>query len=504
MQLRTLLEALPTCKMPAEGTWQEISSLTDDSRRAAPGSLFLALRGAEQDGHHFVKEAYARGCRAFLCEYAVALPSDAAVAYVPNSRYAAALVAAAFYGNTGAHPVLIGITGTKGKTTTALMLYHLLEKMGVRVGYIGSGGARYGAMTEKTENTTPAAPVLHRLLAAMRRAHVRVVVVEVSSQALATERVAGLHFPICLFTNLAPDHIGAGEHPDLTHYRAAKARLFSEHGCHTVIVNADDEASAYMAACAGAARVLRVSCRGAAGACLCATRMRLVETERFYGSSFLLQTEKEGEVPVALALPGECNINNALLALCAAETYAKEYSPATPAAFRTLAPHLAALPIPGRFEPVKTAQVGVHYLIDYAHNGYSLRAALVALRAYGPGRLVCLFGSVGARTYSRRTELGEAACLADFCIVTTDDPGTEAPEDTMREICRVLEEHGRDYVAIADRAEAIRYAVAHAQRGDLILLAGKGHEEYQLVGQTRLPFSERRILQEAAACCPVY
>lgn len=504
MQLRTLLAVLPTCKMPAHGAEQEIGSLTEDSRHAGPGSLFLALRGAEQDGHHFAEDAYARGCRAFLCEYAVLLPQDAAVVYVPDSRYAAALVAAAFYGNTKAPPVLIGITGTKGKTTTAMMLYHLLKKMGIKAGYIGSGGAQYGHVSEKTENTTPSALVLHRLLAAMRRAYVRVVVIEVSSQALAAERVAGLHFPICLFTNLAPDHIGTGEHPDLAHYRAAKARLFSEHGCRTVIVNADDAASAHMAACAGAARVLRVSCRDAADAFLRATRMRLVQTEDFYGSAFLLQTRAEGEVPATLSLPGECNINNALLSLCAAQAYAEEYSPATPAAFRILAPHLSALRIPGRFEPVRTAQVGVQYLIDYAHNGYSLRAALSALRAYGPGRLVCLFGSVGARTYSRRTELGEAACLADLCIVTTDDPGTEPPEDTMREICRVLEEHGREYVAIADRAAAIRYAVAHAQKGDLILLAGKGHEDHQLIGTTRLPFSERRILQEAAACCPVY
>lgn len=492
-----MLAALPAVRMPAQGEDEDILSLVCDSRRAGAHTLFVALRGAEQDGHAYARAAYERGCRAFVCEYPPPLPPDAAIAYVPDGRRAMAALAAAFYHHPARRLTLIGITGTKGKTTTAMMLYHLLGAMGVPVGYVGSGGVQYAGIQEKTENTTPSAIELHRIFADMCRAHVRAVVMEVSSQALASERVEGLCFPICLFTNLAADHIGEGEHPDFAHYREAKARLFSDYGCHTMIANIDDESAPYMMADSSAGEILTVSCRDLA-ATVSADRLRLTRNGNTYGTSFLLRAEGEGEIPVSLSLPGECNVSNALLALCAACAYKKAYQPSSSHSLRALAPHLSELHIPGRFEPVKTAQRGVDYLIDYAHNGYSLRAALCALRAYQPARLVCLFGSVGARTYSRRTELGEAACEADFCIVTTDNPGTEPPLDTMREICRVLEERGCEYIAIPDREAAIRYAVTHAQPGDLVLLAGKGHEDYQLVGDVKMPFSERRILLAAA------
>jgi UDP-N-acetylmuramoyl-L-alanyl-D-glutamate--2,6-diaminopimelate ligase len=377
-----------------------------------------------------------------------------------------------------------------------MMIYHLLGAMGVVAGYIGSGGVRYAEIEEKTENTTPSSLDLHRILADMCRAHVRTVVMEVSSQALISDRVYGMNFPFCVFTNLAADHIGEGEHPDFAHYREAKARLFSDYGCHTVIVNADDASAPYMLAESSAREVWTTSCM-ARGTSLYADRIRPTRNGHAFGSSFLLHTKEEGEIPVSLSLPGECNVSNALLALGMVYAYGKACA-ASDFAFRALAPHLCELRIPGRFEPVRTVQGSVDYLIDYAHNGYSLRAALCALRAYAPARLVCLLGSVGARTYSRRTELGEAACEADFCIVTTDNPGTELPEDTMREICRVLDEHGRDYIAISDRAEAIRYAVTHARPGDLVLLSGKGHEDYQLIGYEKIPFSERALLLAAA------
>ncbi len=497
-----MLGVLPTVKMPENGTDEDITALTCDSRHACAGGLFIALRGAAHDGHAYAHAAYARGCRAFLCEYPPRLPADAAVAYVPDCRRAMAALAAKFYGYPARRLTMIALTGTKGKTTTAWMICHLLSAVGVSVGYIGSGGIRYGGVVLQTENTTPSALELHRVLDDMCRAHVRVVVLEVSSQALISDRVAGLEFSICMFTNLAPDHIGDGEHPDFAHYREAKARLFSDYGCQTVILNADDPAAAYMLAASTAGHVYTVSCNRA-DATLSASRIRLVRQEGVYGTAFLLRDAGEGEIPVSLSLPGECNVSNALLALCAARVCLASCLPLGPLPLRMLAPHLQELHIPGRFEVVKTVQHGVDYLIDYAHNGYSLRAALTALRAYSPARLVCLFGSVGARTYSRRTELGQAACLADLCIVTTDDPGTEPPEDTMREICRVLEEAGKEYVAIPDREAAIRYAVAHAQPGDLVLLAGKGHETHQLIGEERQPFSERAILlaatQEAVA-----
>lgn len=488
--------------MPFTDLGEEIHSLTSDSRKAARGTLFVCLRGEERDGHDYALAAYERGVRAFVCEYPPRdLPSDAAVAFVPDTRVAIAHLAAAFYGHPERQMTLIGLTGTKGKTTTARMMYHLLSEARVPVGYIGSGGARYAGICTRTDNTTPDALTLFGILADMRRRGLRAVVIEVSSQALATGRVEGLPFPITIFTNLAPDHIGEGEHPDFAHYRAQKARLFSEHGAHVMIVSADDESTPFMLAGASARSVISVSTRRT-DTDLYATAIREKRNEGTLGCGFRLHSE-EGVLPVSLSLPGACNVENALFALAATRAYLLEYESGLSADYRTLAPALDSLSIPGRFERVSTVLPEVDFVIDYAHNGYSLGAAIKAMRAFSPARLVCLFGSVGTRTYSRRTELARAASAADFCIVTTDNPDTEPPEDTMRELCRVLDEEGCEYIAIPDRREAIRYAVRHAREGDLVLLAGKGHEDYQLVAGRRLPFSERDILIEEAAAVPL-
>lgn len=497
MRLGVLLSALPAARLPEGDFEEEINALVCDSRRAKRGSLFVCLRGPERDGHAYAQDAYARGCRVFVCEYPPTLPDDARLIYVHDSRAALADLASAWYGYPERELTLIGITGTKGKTTTAVMIWHLLRAAGIPVGYIGSGGVWYAGVEEQTENTTPSAPELRRAFAAMRRAGVRCVVMEVSSQAICSARVAGLVFSICLFTNLAEDHIGDGEHPDFCHYRDAKARLFSDYGCRSMIVNLDDKTAPYMMAEACAPRVLTISCNRR-DATVYADRIRHARQGAYFGTAFFLHSDAADAVPVSLSLPGECNVSNALLALCAAREYLLQEAPGTDASYRALAHPLAAVTVPGRFEPVPTAMQDVDFLIDYAHNGYSLCAAITALRAYAPARLVCLFGSVGERTYSRRAELARAACGADFCIVTADNPGTEPPEETMREICAVLEENRREYVAILDREEAIRYAVRHARPGDLVLLAGKGHEDYQLIDSRRLPFSERAILTAAA------
>ena len=502
MRLGDLLSSLSPVRLPSVGLGDEIQSLTSDSRTAARGSLFVCLRGEERDGHDYAAAAYERGARAFVCEYPPKdLPSDAAVIFVPDARVALAHLAAAFYGHPERGLILIGLTGTKGKTTTACMICHLLSEARVPVGYIGSGGARYAGICTRTENTTPDALTLYAILADMRRRGLRAAVIEVSSQALATGRVVGLPFPITIFTNLAPDHIGEGEHPDFAHYRSQKARLFSEHEARVMIVNADDGSTPFMLAGASAHSVISVSTRRT-DTDLYATAIREKRNEHNLGCGFRLHSE-EGALPVSLALPGACNVENALLALAAARAYLREYEGRLDTDYRTLAPALDSLSVAGRFERVTTVLPEVDFVIDYAHNGYSLAAAIEALRAFSPTRLVCLFGSVGARTYSRRTELARAASAADFCIVTTDNPNTEPPEDTMRELCRVLDEEGCEYIAIPDRREAIRYALRHARAGDLVLLAGKGHEDYQLVGGRRLPFSEREILVEEAAALPL-
>lgn len=502
MRLGDLLSKLSPVRLPSRLS-QEITSLSCDSRTAGAGTLFVCLCGAQTDAHVYARDAYARGARAFLCEYPPKdLPPDASVAFVPDTRAAIAPLAAAFYGHPEHALCLIGITGTKGKSTTAEMICRILEHAGVAVGYIGSGGARYGNTRLSTVNTTPEPLTLFRILADMRRHGMRAVVVEVSSQALATHRTDGLLFPITLFTNLAPDHIGVGEHPDFAHYRQEKARLFSEHGAHVMIVDGDDEATPYMLARATADKVLSVSCTRR-DADLFIASARPHRANGHFGSAFLLETRVGERVPLSLSLPGLCNAKNAALALLASRAYLAEYGEGRACDLHTLAPSLTDFSLRGRFEWVRTALPCVDFVIDYAHNGYSLSAAIEALRAFSPARLVCLFGSVGARTYSRRTELARAAAAADFCIVTTDNPDSEPPEDTMRELCRTLDEASCEYVAIPDRREALSYAVRHARPGDLVLLAGKGHEEYQLIDGRRIPFSEREILLEEASRLPL-
>lgn len=496
MRLSKLLSALTAVRLP-EGEWDEdIVGLVTDSARAKKGSLFVCLRGPRLDGHAFAREAYERGCRHFLCEYPPHIPPDAYVAYAPDCRRALARLAGEWYSYPEKELTLIGITGTKGKTTTAVMMYRLLHSFGVAVGYIGSGGIWYADKRSESENTTPDAITLRRSFAEMRRHGVRVVIMEVSSQAVWCERVAELTFPIGIFTNLANDHIGEGEHPDFYHYREAKSRLFSDMGCRSMIVNLDDPTSPYMIARSVAKRTLTVSCRQQDSS-VYAERLRENRRDGYFATSFFLGVQGEDLIPVSIPLPGECNVGNALLALCGVHEYFCMYEGGRAPSFRALAEAMSDVTVPGRFEVVKTPLTDVDFLIDYAHNAYSLRAALSALRAYSPARLCCLFGSVGQRTYSRRAELAEAACAADFCIVTADNPGCEPPEETMREICRVLEENGKEFVAIPDREEAIRYAARHARAGDMVLLSGKGHETYQLIGDRRIPFSERKILLSA-------
>ncbi len=494
MQLAELLSVLPAVHLPSGGLSLSIEHIVSDSRRVRPHALFICLRGEEEDGHCFAADAYERGCRAFLCEHAVRLPEDAAVAYVADTRMAAALLAAAFYGYPAHSLTLIGITGTKGKSTVASMITKMLLDTGVPAAYLGSGGAYYADRRERTDNTTPDALTLHRLFADMVKAGIRVVVMEVSSQAISTGRIGGLSFPIALFTNLAQDHIGAGEHPDFSHYRDAKARLFSDYGCRKMIVNLDDESTPYMMAGATATEIVGISQERRDADCY-ADRLRASRTDMGYGSCFYLHADGKPPIPVTLSVPGACNVENALMALAATREYLIEYERDNGNAdYRTLALSLADLYVPGRFEEVDTALGDVTFFIDYAHNGYSLTAALSVLREYAPARIVLLFGSVGCRTYSRRTKLAEAACAADFCIVTTDNPDGEDPLDSMRELCRVLDERGKEYVAIPDREEAIRYVVRHARAGDFVLLAGKGHEDYQLVRGEKLHFSEKEIL----------
>lgn len=488
MRFSILAEGL-TCSYEARMGESEVLSLTADSRKATEGALFVCVGGMTVDGHDYAPEAYRRGCRLFIVEKTLDLPSDALQCKVENSRMALADLARAFYGFPDRELLLIGVTGTKGKTTVSSMASQLLCALGVKTGYIGSNGIIYGERHEESANTTPESIELYRHFRSMADDGVRAVVMEVSSQALYLGRVRGMTFPITLFTNLAVDHIGGNEHPTFDHYRQCKKSLFSDYGTECMIYNADDEAASVMREQTSALRTVGYSLANSS-ADLYASNLLFGDSVASMGTSFSLSDQGK-HFDACLNMPGEFNVSNALGAIAVAKEVLARLACARTT--EQILAHLPSLCVSGRFETVPLFDDRA-FVIDYAHNGYSLEALLTTLRTYAPKRLVCLVGSVGGRTYGRRREIAHALRLCDFAIITSDNPDKEEPMQIIREIAEFCE---CPYTMIADRAEAIDYAVENSREGDIILLAGKGHERYQLIGGQRVPFCERELLTEA-------
>ena len=462
----------------------EITAITYDSRKAGPGSLFVCLVGAWMDGHTFARSAYDQGCRAFLAEHSLDLPEDAAQIITGDTRAALAVIGADFYGNPADQLHIIGITGTKGKTTTALLTAAILTEAGLPCAYIGSNGVNIAGTHEATANTTPESLELHRLFRKMLDADVHHVVLEVSSQALRHHRVDGIPFEVVAFTNLSEDHIGPGEHPDFEDYKAAKRRLFAEYHARQMVYNADDEASDYMRADFGGKQVSFGIDHDADYRAVNLTQYR---SETALGIDFTCRHGGE-ETPVRVMSPGAFSASDALcaIALCGAFGVMPAQAAKT----------LVHTPVEGRFEVVEGLP-GRTFIVDYSHNGLALTSALKTLRAYHPRRLICVFGSVGGRTQVRRRELAEAASAwADYSILTSDNPDFEDPLQILREIDSHMAPDAL-YTLIPDRAEAIRKAVAMAEEGDIVLFAGKGHENYQLIRGQKVPFVERELIREA-------
>lgn len=462
----------------------EITSITYDSRRAGPGALFVCLVGAWMDGHTFAESAYRSGCRAFLAERPLPLPADAAQILTDDTRAALAVIGADFYGRPADALHILGITGTKGKTTTALLTAAILTEAGLPCAYIGSNGVDIAGMHESTANTTPESLELHRLFRKMLDAGVRHVVLEVSSQALRHHRVDGIPFEAVAFTNLSEDHIGPGEHPDFEDYRSAKRRLFAEYAARVMVYNADDPAAGFMrVGFAGQ----QVSFSVGHAADYRADALAQYRTDTALGIDFCCTHGGEA-TPVRVMSPGAFSAANALCAIALAGAFG-----VTPA---QAAQTLAHTPVQGRFEVVEGLP-GRTFIVDYSHNGLALTSALKTLRAYRPHRLLCVFGSVGGRTQVRRRELAEAAgAWADYSILTSDNPDFEDPMAVIRDIERFLPPNAA-YTCIPDRAEAVRAAVAMSEDGDIVLFAGKGHEDYQLIEGKKVPFVERELIRQA-------
>ena len=453
----------------------EISSVSYDSRQTKPGGLFVAMAGYETDGHRFIPMAMEKGAACVLCQE----KPEAGIPYVrtADSRTALAQVGRNWYGDPAAGMTLAGVTGTNGKTTTTYLLKDILEQcLGAKVGLIGTNQNMIGSEILPTERTTPESFELQGLFRRMADAGCTHVVMEVSSHALFLKGVGGVRFAVGVFTNLTQDHLDF--HGTMENYCGAKSLLFRQ--CDVGVYNSDDP---------WAERVMaEASCRrvsvGERTAGLTAENIRLSA-----GGVAFDAVENGAATPVQVGIPGGFMVYNTLGALAAAKALGVPLADSA----RVLA-HCAH--VKGRVEVVPTSG-DYTMLIDYAHTPDALENVLNAVRGFAQGRVVVLFGCGGDRDRAKRPLMGAiAARLADFVIVTSDNPRTEEPGAIIQDILAGMAGTDTEYAVVENRVEAIRYAMDHAQPEDVVILAGKGHETYQIVGHEKRHLDEREIVAD--------
>lgn len=462
-------------------TDKEITSVVYDSRKAEPGSLFLCIKGAVSDGHVYAKEVAEKGASVLVVQDAVEVPEDVTVIQVENSRYAMACISAAWFDHPAKKLKTIGITGTKGKTTTTYLVKSILENAGHKTGLIGTIETIIGEEHIPSANTTPESYLVQQYFAKMAEAGCDSVVMEVSSQGLMLHRTAGFTFDIGIFTNLEPDHIGPNEHKDFEDYLRCKALLFKQ--CKTGIFNADDQHLEQILE----GYTCEVETFGfSEKADLRAENTRLVTGKGTLGIHY--DVKGLMDFPVEIDLPGKFSVYNSLtaIAVCRHFNVTEE----------NIQKALKQAKVKGRIEMVKVSD-DFTLMIDYAHNAMSLESLLTTLKEYKPNRLVCLFGCGGNRSKLRRYEMGEVSGkLADLTIITSDNPRNEEPQEIINDIKVGIGKTDGKYVEIIDRKEAIAYAIHHGQPGDIVVLAGKGHEDYQEIKGKKYPMDERVLIQE--------
>ncbi len=462
-------------------TETSVTGIVYDSRQIKKGCLFVCIEGVNADGHDYVQEAVKKEAAAVLVSKPVEAGSEITVIRVKDTRYGLAFLSAAWFGHPARRLKIIGVTGTKGKTTTTYLIRSILENAGIRTGLIGTIESIIGQERIAAVNTTPESYCLQELFARMVEAGCEAVVMEVSSQGLMLHRTQGFVFDFGIFTNLEPDHIGPGEHKDFAHYLQCKSLLFRQ--CRVGIVNSDD--SHWEEVTRGHSCVLEKYGFGEE-AQLRAVGMKLIREKGSIGVSF--RTEGLAELEVTIPTPGRFSVYNALAAIAICLHF-KVTGKAVQKA-------LLQAKVKGRIELVPVSD-SFSLMIDYAHNAMALESLLTTLREYEPKRLVCLFGCGGNRSRLRRFEMGEVSGrLADLSIITSDNPRFEEPEAIIEDIVTGIEKTTGKYVRIPDRREAIAYAIHNGQPGDIIVLAGKGHEDYQEIKGIHYPMDERKIVEE--------
>jgi UDP-N-acetylmuramoyl-L-alanyl-D-glutamate--2,6-diaminopimelate ligase len=461
-----------------------LSGITSDSRKVQPGWAFVAIPGVKMDGHTFITQALTQGATVLVVDRALALTcaTSATCLRVPETRQALAHLAAAFYGHPSRQLHLIGVTGTNGKTTSTYLLEAVLQAHGLRSGVIGTVTYRYVGHEQPADQTTPAAEDIQRMLREMADVGVSHCAMEVSSHALAQHRVGGCQFAAALFTNLTQDHLDY--HEDMSAYYAAKARLFTTYQPGVAVLNCDDPAGE---------------------ALLHETRVPII-TYGFSPASDVgvehLEMDANGigltarigrqHVTVHSRLIGRHNVYNIMGVLATAKGLGLEVE-------QTMQGIARLHTVPGRFERVAAGQP-FSVLVDYAHTDDALRNVLRAARGIATGRIIVVFGAGGDRDRGKRPRMGRVtAQYADMAVITSDNPRTEAPIAIIRAIEAGFREIGQasQYCVIEDRARAIHEAIGLARAGDVVVIAGKGHENYQIIGSERFSFDDRQVAAQA-------
>lgn len=480
MRLTQLLERLKyEVSQGSDGI--DVTELINDSRKVTEGSVFVCISGAVSDGHAFARDVAEKGAAALVVEKDVDVPENVTVIRVEDTRYALALMSAAYFGYPAEKLKVIGITGTKGKTTTTYMVKSILEGVGHKVGLIGTIEALIGGKSIPANNTTPESYTIHKYFAEMVEAGCDSVVMEVSSQGLMLHRTAGIMFEIGIFTNLGEDHIGPNEHKDFEDYKRCKGILFTQ--CRLGIANVDDPW--YEDVFKGA------TCKVETFGFTEKADLRAVDIEHITRPGYLgVRYHVSGlmDFDVEIDIPGDFSVYNSLTAIAVCRHF--------DVPVENIQKALKVAKVRGRIEMVKVSDEFT-MMIDYAHNAMSLESLLHTLRDYKPERIVTIFGCGGNRSKTRRYEMGEVSGrMSDFTVITSDNPRFEEPQDIIDDIITGIKKTDGEYIAVCDRKEAIRYSIEHGRPGDVIVLAGKGHETYQEIKGVKYDMDDRILVKE--------
>ena len=463
----------------------EIEGLESNSKNVKKGYLFVAIKGFSTDGHQYVESAIENGATAIMIEEGcdlknLKIPEDITVIMAKNTREGLAITASNFYGNPSRKFKLIGVTGTKGKTTTTFMIKEILEKAGKKVGLVGTIATYInGKKIKDSDRTTPESLELQQLFSQMVEAGVEAVVMEVSSQSLKLHRVDGCEFDIVLFTNFSEDHISPKEHPDMEDYFQSKLKLFKM--CKTGIVNTDDLYGAKIPDLFPDNNITTYGIDNYAN-----VLAKDITITNSYVDFKVKITDRNERVKTGI--PGRFSVYNSLAAICVAQKFA--ISP------EVIKEALLEVRVPGRSELVNN-KLELPIMIDYAHSPESLQNILQAVKSYTRGKVISVFGCGGDRDSGKRPIMGEiSGRIADFTFITSDNPRTEDPEKIVEQIEEGMKKTKGNYKVVVDRVEAIKQAIQMATKRDIIVLAGKGHEPYQEINGVKHPFDERIIVNE--------